>query len=206
MRALLPERCGRVLEIGCGAGVFSSTLPGATERWGVEPDPVAAGEASKHLDHVLTGLYDQVSEKLPDGQFDVIICNDVIEHVVDHDAFLDSIRSKLSASGVLIASVPNVRYYKLLSELVFGADWRYREQGTLDRTHLRWFTRKSLLRTLGAHGFAVDKIQGINGAFPSLASWFVPGKAIPLGLILLLTLGAARDILYVQYGVVARKG
>ena len=197
MLAFLPQSYRNVLEIGCGAGLFSAKLASATERWGIEPDAVTARAAAGYLDRVLIGKYDELQQQLPAAYFDLVICNDVIEHLPDHDAFLASIREKLCTGGALVASIPNVRYWKHLKELLFQRDWRYREAGILDRTHLRFFTERSIRRDLERHAFAVERLAGINGL-----KW----RRYPLLCVLvLLSLGRWRDMRYLQFAVRAIK-
>lgn len=202
MLPFLPSTYQRVLEIGCGEGTFAQNLSGASERWGVEPNPVSAEKAKGALDRVLTGTYDHVCLELPDNYFDLVICNDVIEHMEDHDLFLDSIKTKMREGGYLVASIPNIRYIRVLFELLFKKDWRYRSHGTMDKSHLRFFTKKSLLRTLKEHGYNVRKFGGINRAGRPI---YALHKSIPIALILLLTLGYYSDTLYVQFGFSAQK-
>lgn len=203
MHRFLPERYDRVLEIGCGEGSFSAGLNSAAERWGVEPNPVAGAKANGVLAKVLIGTYEQISHELPEAYFDLVICNDVIEHMTDHDAFLKAIKTKLKPGGTLVASVPNARYYRFLIELLVKKDWKYEDQGLFDRTHLRFFTQKSLRRSLEENGFSVKKFQGINSALPKPASLLVLHKSLPLLAILILTLGYYRDIFFVQFGFAA---
>ena len=81
---------------------------------------------------------------LPDNNFDVVIFNDVLEHFENPWAVLENVKTKLNASGVVVASIPNVAYITNLVELILKKDWRYKpEGGILDKTHLRFFTKKS---------------------------------------------------------------
>lgn len=80
----------------------------------------------------------------------------------NHDAFLKEVQSKLKDGGLLVGSVPIVRYIRHLQELLFKKDWAYREAGVLDRTHLRFFTRESLLASLQSSGYQVEAFEGIN--------------------------------------------
>ena len=89
-----------------------------SEIWGVEPNPEAAARASNKLDRVLTGTYDSVASELPDCYFDLVICNDVIEHMPDYDAFLEAIKLKMCPSGHVVGSVPNVRHVTCLFKLL----------------------------------------------------------------------------------------
>ena len=91
---LLPENYSKVLEIGCGKGLFRNNLTKENEYWGVEPVESQAKEAEKHLDKVLHGIYDDVADEIPDHEFDLVVCNDVIEHMVDHEKFFRDIKKK----------------------------------------------------------------------------------------------------------------
>ncbi len=185
-------------------------LKDGTEVWGVEPSD-AADIAGEKLHKVLRGLFDDVSSALPENYFDVVICNDVIEHMVDHDKFLETIKSKLAPDGVLVGSIPNVRFYTNLYELLINADWPYEDTGIRDRTHLRFFTQKSLLRSFHEHGYVLERFQGINddlhrplptGSVKRIVKDLV--KRSMLVAVLLVSFGAARDLRYLQFGFRAR--
>jgi len=159
---VIPETYSKILEIGCGEGEFRSTITKANEYWGIEPDKGVAQQAVKNLDKVLVGYFDDCKNKLTEGYFDLIVCNDVIEHMDDYIGFLNEIKKYLSPNGYLVASIPNVRYLNNLFHLLFEKDWRYREAGILDRTHLRFFTKKSIKRALVTTGWEITQIKGIN--------------------------------------------
>ena len=78
------------------------------------------------------------------------------------------VRSKLSENGTLIASVPNVRHFWNLYELIIKKDWKYRESGILDSTHLRFFTQKSLRRMFQMANYDKVEIIGLNILKPKL--------------------------------------
>lgn len=201
--ALLPSRCTHVLEIGCGEGRFAAQMPQRQSYWGVEPS-AAAERARGVLDHVFRGTYEQVAEQLPDAHFDLVICNDVIEHMSDHDAFLQALRCKLVPGALIVGSVPNVRYLPHLLEVLLQRDWRYRDEGILDRTHLRFFTATSLRRTLAQHGWQVEVLTGLNCV---IANSPLPGRLRWWGSLLLLqflTLRAQGDCRFLQHGFRAR--
>ncbi|MBU6503659.1 MAG: methyltransferase domain-containing protein [Burkholderiales bacterium] len=161
--AFVPAGAQRVLEIGCGLGNFRRNFPDTVEYWGVEAMAAVAHAAEASLDRVLAGSYREVCAFLPDGYFDLVVCNDVIEHMDDHDGFLRDIQVKMRAGhSYLVGSVPNVRYITNLHGLLVRRDWQYVDAGILDRTHLRFFTQRSLARTLGQHGFTIERLAGIN--------------------------------------------
>jgi 2-polyprenyl-3-methyl-5-hydroxy-6-metoxy-1,4-benzoquinol methylase len=159
----LPDDYSRILEIGCGEGHFHMHLRHNCEYWGIEPDHDAARVASKQLQKVLVGTFHDVFEQLPNNYFDLIICNDVIEHIADHDEFFQSIKIKIKNHCYFIGSIPNVRFISNLIELLIKKDWKYKEKGILDKTHLRFFTEKSLERTMKENGFIIEALKGING-------------------------------------------
>ncbi len=162
--AFLPSTYSKVLEIGCGNGDFRDIISNnACEYWGVEPVAEIAKLADLKLDRVLVGTYDEIVDDLPDNYFDLIICNDVIEHMVDHEAFYQSIKQKVKPNAYMIGSLPNVRFLPNIHELLRKKDWEYKESGILDRTHLRFFTEKSIKRDFNNQNFEIEILSGING-------------------------------------------
>ena len=146
MLKLLPVATGRLLELGCGEGAFSAAAKRrfGAECWAMEYNPAVAMKASAVLDRVLVGDADQHIDELPDDYFDAIVCNDVLEHLAYPQETLMRLRPKLRTGGVVVASIPNIRYLPALSQIIFGRDFPLEDDGTFDRTHLRWFTRNSI--------------------------------------------------------------
>lgn len=194
MLAFLPQHYARVLEVGCGEGRFAVLLAVGTEVWGVEPDRVSAAGAASRMHRVLADKYDRVSDELPDAYFDLVICNDVIEHMAEPEALLESLRRKLAAGGRIVASIPNVRHWETLFELLWRKDWRYRHSGTLDRTHLRFYTKKSILRMFQQSGFEVERIAGIN---QSKSRW----RRFAFSVLSILTAGRLDDVGFPQFAI-----
>lgn len=157
---LIPE-VQRLLEVGCSRGGFAAALrriPGRVgELWGIEPHAGAAEEARKHFDHVITGLY---PDDLPATEpFDVIVFNDVLEHMVDPWATLTFTRRILIPGGLVVASIPNVRYWEVIWDLIVHGRWTYTETGPLDRTHVRFFTRSSACELLTTSGYEIERVE-----------------------------------------------
>ena len=194
--ALLPKTYARVLEVGCGTGTFRANLKQEHEYWGIEPNAAVVADAETRLDRVLTGTYDDVADDLPDGFFDLVVCNDVIEHMTDHDAFFRSIRQKMTPDAKIVASIPNVRHFRNLIDLMVRKDWEYQSAGTLDRTHFRFFTEKSLRRSLREHGFEVERFEGLNPF--GIYSFWKRVVVWPFALVL------GQDVRPLQFGVRAR--
>lgn len=154
----VPLAARRLLDIGCGAGTLGRALKARQpcNVIGIEIVAAVAKLASEHLDAVLVGDAMARLPELPDAAFDTIVMADIVEHVADTDALLALALRKLAGNGHLVVSVPNVRHWSLLRELLAG-DWQYRDWGILDRTHLRFFTRTSMTRHLHAAGLVVER-------------------------------------------------
>lgn len=189
---VIPSSFRTSLDIGCGEGSFSGFIKEKykAETWGIEVLPAAAEVAKTILDTVLVGDVLGCLDQLPDKYFDCVFFLDSIEHMVDPDAVLRGIIPKLAPGGKVIASIPNVRYIGNLKQLVFGGDWRYEDAGVLDRTHLRFFTKKSIQRFFDESGFSVERLEGIN-AF-NTSGW-------KYRLFLFLTGEKFRDTRFVQF-------
>ena len=91
----LPQSFHRVLEVGCAEGRFIENLPHGHEYWGVEPNELDAATAVGKLHKVVVGEYSDVAGSIPNSYFDLVICNDSMKHMRDHDEFLRSVKQKM---------------------------------------------------------------------------------------------------------------
>jgi 2-polyprenyl-3-methyl-5-hydroxy-6-metoxy-1,4-benzoquinol methylase len=198
MTEFIPLRRERVLEVGCGEGVFVSALIGVKEAWGIEPSP-AADIARQRLHRVFQSTFAEAEAELPLQYFDVIVCNDVIEHMSDHDDFLSRVGRYLAPGGRLVGSVPNVRFYNNLFQMLLEKDWLYTQMGILDRTHLRFFTEKSLVACLRRHNFAVDKLRGLTVNIELGRSWRGVCYYWLAQILVVITCGYFSDIKFLQF-------
>lgn len=197
MLAYFPRRPGRVLDVGCGNGRFGAMLKDkleGAEVWGVEPVAEAQQAAATLLDRAIPGLFDDALA-LPENAFDIIVFNDSLEHFPDPAPPLALARRLLKPDGRIIASIPNVRHWPDLKRYVFHGDWDYEDHGVLDRTHLRFFTKRSIVKTFEAAAFEVQRIEGIGSCW----------RGLRLALAKALLPRRAQDIYYLQFAVVAGK-
>lgn len=164
MLKFVPDNTRSLLEVGCGKGEFVAKLKAqrALHATGVEPYPDAAAEARQHFDVVLQSGIDDAVAQLPGCQFDCIVFNDVLEHLVDPWAVLRMVKPLLSADGCVVASIPNVRFWPVLNALFQHGEWDYADDGVLDRTHLRFFTRSTMSELFKSSGYRVELMEGIN--------------------------------------------
>lgn len=196
MLPYVPTDAKRILEVGCGSGHFAAMLKEqrGVEAWGIEYNEPAAETARERLDRVFCGDVAALIGQLPDDYFDVIIFNDVLEHLVDPYRVLNDLKPKLVRNGRIVTSIPNIRYYKALMEIVFKKEFKYREYGIFDKTHLRFFTEKSIRRMFEDLGYTMERLDGINGTTAPL-----------FNLANLLLLGGIADTRHLQFACVASK-
>ena len=165
VKPFIPADTVRVLDVGCWRGGFGASLKADQPNrlvWGIEPDLEAAKVAAGRLDHVIVGSF---PGDAPQGQlFTTITFIDVIEHFVDPWLALREARRLLSADGVVVAAIPNIRHIEALYPLVVHGRWDYRPAGLLDRTHLRFFTRATAVELFEATGYEVVRVAPVNVA------------------------------------------
>ncbi|WP_168800530.1 class I SAM-dependent methyltransferase [Cellulomonas telluris] len=150
-----------VLDVGCATGYLGQALGSLGCRVvGIEVDPVSAAEARERLAEVLEADIDGVplDEVVGDRRFDVVVLADVLEHLVRPEVLLSSVARVLRPGGVVVASVPNVTHGSLRLALLQGR-WDYRDTGLLDRTHLRFYSRTSLVALFAECGFTVTDLR-----------------------------------------------
>lgn len=199
MLRYIPNSAKTILEIGCGSGNFSAQLvKEGVETWGVEPFEESAKEAQRKLYKVVVGTLDEKLSELPDNYFDVIVMNDVIEHLLEPWDDIVNLKSKLKKEGVLVTSIPNVRYSKNIFKMIFNRDWKYTDDLILDRTHYRFFTKRSIKRMFKDCGYTIESIKGINTTKSFLYFPFAV-------LFNILFLGSQLDMFYMQHATVAKK-
>lgn len=178
-----------VLDVGTADGSLTRHMAQQGHRVvGVELDPAAAALARAYCDEFYCGDIEKLD--LPPGQpFDCIVLADVLEHLRDPDAVLRRLRTRLVPGGCVIVSVPNVAHLAMRLSLLVGR-FEYADRGILDRGHLRFFTLRSLVRTLNDCGFSPSRIL----ATPA-----------PIQLVWPFTRGRAFDVLHWIHFLVANR-
>jgi 2-polyprenyl-3-methyl-5-hydroxy-6-metoxy-1,4-benzoquinol methylase len=152
----------RILDIGCGSGATGAALLRVGKAaWvsGCELVPEQAQTAAAVLNEVLVGDISQIALPWPPESFDCVIAGDVLEHLVDPWHVLTRLRPLLRQDGVLLVSLPNVTHWPVIYQLLLKNEWHYQTVGVMDRTHLRFFTRRSAEQMLVDCGYAVQETR-----------------------------------------------
>jgi glycosyltransferase involved in cell wall biosynthesis/SAM-dependent methyltransferase len=207
IEAIVPAGASRIMDVGCGEGMLGRILleRGAAEVVGVEANPAAARRARENLSRVLEGDVESLALPFEDGHFDCIVLADILEHLRDPLSALVKMVRCLSDSGAIVASIPNVGFFEVIRRLAEGR-WEYEEYGILDKTHLRFFTKKEIELLFHQAGLELTGIsENLSSLYHTLPSGH-PGD-LSFGRVTLhgLTREETKDLFVVQYLVVARK-
>jgi 2-polyprenyl-3-methyl-5-hydroxy-6-metoxy-1,4-benzoquinol methylase len=160
--ARLPGDVGRVLDFGGGVGATSAAL----RRYGRATHVVVADMVEGQLDEV-DRVYrgdleddDFLNKVVAEaGPFDTILALDVLEHLRDPWRAVRVLRDGLAPNGVILASIPNVNYHRLVMPLLLRGQYNLADSGILDRTHIRWFAREGAVELMSAPGLMIEDVQ-----------------------------------------------
>lgn len=196
MLEFIPENATKVIEIGSSEGRFLQLIrkrQGA-EIWGVEPNQEACSKLQANVDHAIHSTAEESFAVLPENYFDCFIYNDVLEHLLWPEQVIIQTLAHLAPGGFIVCSIPNVRHWDNIKELLVKRDWEYKSLGTLDYTHFRFYTQKSIIRMFQKCGLEVVKIKGIN-----------PVQSKLLNFLRFLKKSSFEDMRYLQFAVVCQK-
>ncbi|MGA9365099.1 MAG: class I SAM-dependent methyltransferase [Bacteroidota bacterium] len=158
---LVDESARVILDVGCGKGRLGANLKQAVpgrKVFGIEHNDRIAAEAEKVLDGILIGDLQTMKISFPTAMFDCIIFADILEHLVDPDAALRKLKAHLKPQGKVICSIPNMRHYTAILRLL-RRGWEYDDWGLFDRTHLRFFSLRTMKKMLEDQGFQVELVE-----------------------------------------------
>ncbi|HEX9408532.1 MAG TPA: class I SAM-dependent methyltransferase [Methylomirabilota bacterium] len=179
----------RALDVGAADGFLAELL--TRQGWQVtalERDPAQAAKARGRCHEVIVADLDSAAPRL-EGAFDAIVYGDVLEHLSDPLPVLVALNRSLAPGGRVIVSVPNVAHLWVRLSLLLGR-WDYGDRGILDRTHLRFFTRRSFLRFLGDAGLNIEELVATPVPLPQVVPPCFHGRL--LDAVHGLSAGAAR--------------
>jgi 2-polyprenyl-3-methyl-5-hydroxy-6-metoxy-1,4-benzoquinol methylase len=184
------KQCGegqglRLLDVGCARGHLSEVL--ASQGWsvtGIEYDVADAAVARDRGIDVIVGTAEDAMSTMNE-KFDVIVFADVLEHFVHPEDVLSLARALLAPGGRIVISIPNVAHLSVRLQLLLGS-FTYTDRGILDRTHLHFYTKKTLKKMIA--DAELDTIY--IGATPAPVEEVLPALRTIAPLRLLLELNA----------------
>ncbi len=201
-RDILPyiPKAESMLDIGCSGGNMLCYLKEnkiINEAVGIDFMEVdGSNQKNLLIDKFILTNIEKKDLDLPPNHFDILLCADILEHLIDPWDILEYLKTFCKKEACIIISIPNIREYHALYKIFFKGDFQYQLSGILDKTHLRFFCKKNI-RDLATN---VDlKIISIQPSF----------KTCPLqkrrNLFSKITLGIFDQFLAQQYIVTARK-
>lgn len=158
IRSLTP---GRFLDIGCATGEWMRFWAGqGWQTYGLDVNPEAVAAARRQGS--AADVCDLAQGPLPyaDGFFDLVFAGEVIEHVVDTDAFLREAGRCLKPGGYLLLTTPNLASFENRLRLLLGRYPQWVDYRLSNCGHVRAYTPAVLKRHLRDHGFRVLQVTG----------------------------------------------
>ena len=164
---LIPLTTRRVVEVGCSSGALAreyKKLNVGCHYLGIDIDPTYAKLAERYCDEVLVLDIEQITESYLAEHLaaDCWIFGDSIEHLMDPWRLLQTIRSHIPPDGCIVTCIPNMQHWSIQAKLNDGR-LRYEDSGLLDRTHLRWFTRTTMVEMFHMARFKI--VEGFPRIF-----------------------------------------
>ena len=157
---LIPRNARGVVEVGCNNGALARAFKAinpACKYTGIEVDAGNAEGSRRYCDEVLLMDIESVDESFYANyaDYNVWIFGDVLEHLRYPWEVLARIRRSMPADGCVIVCLPNAQHWSVQAKLAVG-DFRYDAGGLMDRTHMRWFTRATMLEMFAGAGFKLE--------------------------------------------------
>lgn len=157
---LIPVSSMSLIEIGCSSGALArefKAISNTCNYLGIEINDSYAELARRHCDECLTIDIETAADSFfqENGNRDCWIFGDTLEHFKDPWKVLSSIRKVIPSNGAIVVCIPNAQHWSIQVKLSIG-DFRYEDSGLLDRTHLRWFTRQTIIEMFDNTGFKIE--------------------------------------------------
>ena len=184
--SIMPGNLKRVVEVGCSSGALAKAYVGMNPGCiytGIEIDPDFAEAARASCHEVICGNIESLAEKIFLSLFpsDCWVFGDTLEHLYDPWTLLKRIKSQLAPDAQIITCIPNAQHWSIQANLNSGL-FCYQDQGLMDRTHIRWFTRATLIDLFESTGYKI--IEGYPRIFdePARASILPSIRAMALAM------------------------
>lgn len=173
-----------ILDVGCGAGILGKALkevrPGR-KVYGIELNDEAFFFARRNLDAAYSVDVEAFTPPFSEGELDCIIFADVLEHLKNPWEVLARFSKLLKDNGTVVISIPNVRYLGVMRDLAEYGKWEYQDEGILDRTHLRFFTRQEFTKLLLQADIRCESVSYLGTEAMQQYRPQGPGRSVRIG-------------------------
>lgn len=158
---VIPWGSSKLIEVGCSSGALArefKKISPSCHYFGIEIDPGYAKLADRYCNETLVMDIEDADEAFWNKHVDrdCWIFGDCLEHLRDPWSILRKVRQAMPPGASIAACIPNAQHWSLQARLSIG-DLRYEESGLLDKTHLRFFTRQTILEMFSDTGFIVTE-------------------------------------------------
>jgi 2-polyprenyl-3-methyl-5-hydroxy-6-metoxy-1,4-benzoquinol methylase len=152
----VPLRAQKILDVGSARGLFGALLKKRQkcEVTGVDRENEMIVAARDRLDNVICGDIEEILDKGILGQYDCIVCGDVLEHLNNPWKVVKGLKNHLKKEGLCIASLPNIMNWAIIFEQLQGR-WDYVPFSILSGTHIRFFTRNTGMKLFEDSGYRI---------------------------------------------------
>jgi 2-polyprenyl-3-methyl-5-hydroxy-6-metoxy-1,4-benzoquinol methylase len=154
-----------ILEFGSASGYFTRYLK--EEKKAIvdiaEIDPDCAAQAARHARDCVVGDIEQHlwAQEYAGRKYDYILFADVLEHLRDPWFMLESVKPFLADDGQILISLPNIAHKEIIAAL-YNNDFSYANVGIMDKTHLRFFTERTVRELISQSGLHLREMQYVN--------------------------------------------
>lgn len=175
----VPVQARKILEVDCqsGVGVRLKLENPKREVIGLETDTLHAAAAFGRLDHVFIADIEKTNVPLQAGYFDCILVANKFQYFQDPVKILLYLKKFLRPSGCIIFTVPNLKNYIFMKQLLNKGKGFYQNTNAFEHTPFSYFTKIDLQRILRDSNLIPKTIQNIRDpAVPRLSSTLELGK------------------------------
>lgn len=167
---LIPDNLSSIIEIGSGSGALAKAIKlrsPNTHYIGVEIIEEYAILSKRYCDAVLIGNIEKPDHELTSliQNASAIVFSDVLEHLYNPWQTLQSLSTLIPKDCSIFASIPNIQHWSIIFGLISG-NFKYTDSGLLDKTHLRFFTKSTIISLFNSNGFEVKSISPRIFNFP----------------------------------------
>jgi 2-polyprenyl-3-methyl-5-hydroxy-6-metoxy-1,4-benzoquinol methylase len=163
-KILLNSKGKKILDIGCGDGVYEKQLDGNLKKdnffVGIDISETQLSRAKTIFNETHLVNFENNRIPLNDGEFDYIICSEVLEHLFYPDRVISEIKRLLKPGGIFFLTTPNISCFQNRMALLFWGDspnFNYLQ----NKEHIRFYTKKTFIKLFGVD-FSLIKQVGIN--------------------------------------------